>query len=88
MTTHEEKVIEAMWRNGGAFVKAIVGAYRLADGVNRARLRTAFSDYWAYYGVDADATPPPVQSDQSDEDRHEKDESRAGIPPFQVNAER
>ena len=33
-------------------------------------------------------TQPPVQSDQSDEDRHEKDESRAGIEPFQVNAER
>jgi hypothetical protein len=29
-------------------------------------------------------TPPPVQSDQSDEDRHEKSESRAGIPSFEV----
>ena len=28
---------------------------------------------------------PPVQSDQSpDTDRHEKDESRAGIPPFEL----
>ena len=33
-------------------------------------------------------TPPPVQSVQSDEDRREKSESRAGIDPFQVNAER
>jgi hypothetical protein len=32
--------------------------------------------------------PPPIQSGQSDEDPHEKDESRAGIPPFQVNAGR
>jgi hypothetical protein len=31
---------------------------------------------------------PPVQSDQSDTDPREKSESRAGIPPFQVNAER
>ncbi len=32
---------------------------------------------------------PPVQSDQdADEDPHEKDESRAGIRPFEVNAER
>ena len=32
---------------------------------------------------------PPVQSDQSpDTERHEKDESRAGIEPFQVNAGR
>ena len=30
-------------------------------------------------------SPPSVQSD---EDPHEKDESRAGIPSFQVNAER
>jgi len=87
MTTHEEKVIDAMWRNGGAFVKAIAGAYRLADSVNRDRLRTAFSDYWAYYGVDV-KDAPPVQSDQSDEDRREKSESRAGIRPFEVNAER
>jgi hypothetical protein len=29
--------------------------------------------------------PPPVQSDQSpDTDPHEKDESRAGIPPFEL----
>jgi hypothetical protein len=88
MTTHEEKVIEAMWRDGGAFVKAIAGAYRLADSVNRDRLRTAFSDYWSYYGVDV-KDPPPVQSVQdADEDPREKDESRAGIEPFQVNAER
>ena len=33
-------------------------------------------------------TPPPVQSDQSDEDPHEKDEIWAGIEPFQVNAGR
>jgi hypothetical protein len=33
--------------------------------------------------------PPPVQSDQdADTDPHEKDESWAGIEPFQVNAER
>ena len=28
--------------------------------------------------------PPPVQSDQSDEDRREKSESRAGIPSFEL----
>jgi hypothetical protein len=34
-------------------------------------------------------TPPPVQSDQSpDTDPHENDESRAGIRPFERNAER
>jgi hypothetical protein len=33
-------------------------------------------------------TPPPVQFDQSDEDRREKSESRAGIPPFESGAER
>ncbi len=32
--------------------------------------------------------PPPVQSDQSDTDPHEKDESRAGIRPFERDAER
>jgi hypothetical protein len=33
--------------------------------------------------------PPPVQSDQhADEDPHEKDESRAGIEPFERDAER
>jgi hypothetical protein len=34
------------------------------------------------------ATPPPVQSDQSDEDPREKSESRAGIPSFERDAER
>jgi hypothetical protein len=87
MTAHEEKTIEAMWRNGGSFVKALTGAYRLADSVNRARLRTAFSDYWAYYGVDV-KNALFVPSDRSDEDRREKDESRAGIPPFESGAER
>ena len=73
MTAHEEKTIEAMLRNGGSFVKALAGAYRLADGVNRDRLRTAFSDYWAYYGVDVKDTPPPVQSVQSpDKPEHER----------------
>jgi hypothetical protein len=32
--------------------------------------------------------PPPVQSDQSDEDPREKSESRAGIPSFERDAER
>jgi hypothetical protein len=32
--------------------------------------------------------PPPVQSDQSDEDRREKSQSRAGIPPFESGEER
>jgi hypothetical protein len=37
----------------------------------------------------AEEDAPPVQSFQSPgTDPHEKDESRAGIPPFQVNAER
>jgi hypothetical protein len=40
------------------------------------------------HNVNAVKDPPPVQSVQSDEDPHEKDESRAGIPPFQVNAGR
>ena len=31
---------------------------------------------------------PPVQSDQSDEDRREKSESRAGIRPFESGEER
>ena len=38
-------------------------------------------------GADS-TTPPPVQSDQSDEDRREKSESRAGIRPFESGAER
>jgi hypothetical protein len=39
--------------------------------------------------LNAVRNPPPVQSVQdADEDQHEKDESRAGIPPFEVNAER
>jgi hypothetical protein len=37
------------------------------------------------HNVNAVKDPPP---DQSDEDPREKDESRAGIEPFQVNAER
>ena len=38
------------------------------------------------YNPECQAHYPP--SDQSDEDPHENDEIRAGIPPFQVNAGR
>ena len=73
MTAHEEQVIDAMQRYGGSFVKVIAAAYRVADSENRDRLRTAFSGYWAYYGMLAKDAPPPVQSNQSpDKPEHER----------------
>jgi hypothetical protein len=45
----DEVVIETMERYGGAFVQTLARLYRVADPLNRARVRHAFGDYFEEY---------------------------------------
>jgi len=45
----DQKVIEAMHRYGGSFVKSIATAFDHADHVNYAKLKAAFPEYWKQY---------------------------------------
>jgi 2-oxo-4-hydroxy-4-carboxy--5-ureidoimidazoline (OHCU) decarboxylase len=40
-----------MQRFGGGFVKALAEAFQRADTENRARIRTAFPEYWDKYAL-------------------------------------
>lgn len=51
MTKQEAKVIEAMDKYGGSFVKALAECFRCADPVNFMRLRDAFPNYWSQYDL-------------------------------------
>jgi hypothetical protein len=42
-------ITEAMLTYGGAFVRALAAAYRVADIANQRRLKDAFPEYWAEY---------------------------------------
>jgi hypothetical protein len=42
-------VLDAMERHGGAFVRYLSAAWRLADPSNRERMMIAFGDYYAKY---------------------------------------
>ena len=71
---------------GGGFGTPTFRARTFAGGGRCERIRTALALLALAISEDQ---PPTVQSDQSpDTDPHEKDEIRAGIRPFQVNAER
>lgn len=49
MTTRAHAITDAMIRFGGDFVSALGVLFRRADDDNRARLKAAFSEYWAQY---------------------------------------
>lgn len=49
MDPQEEKVIDAMSKYGGSFVKALAEAYRHADPYNRGKIRQTWSEYWETY---------------------------------------
>jgi hypothetical protein len=48
--------------------------------------RVQVGDHWECDKCDWVSTPPPVQSDQSDEDPHEKDAIRCGERLYERNA--
>jgi len=49
MDEQEMKIVEAMSKYGGSFVKALAEAYRRGDARNRGRLRVTFAEYWETY---------------------------------------
>ena len=49
MNDEDIKIIEAMEKYGGSFVKALANAMRHADHTNLGRLRQTFHEYWATY---------------------------------------
>ena len=54
MTDQQLRVVEAMARWGGSFVKALAEAFYRADHTNFLRLKKAFPDYWKDYEVIAE----------------------------------
>jgi hypothetical protein len=46
---HEYLILAKMELYGGGFAKQLSIAYRLADSVNRQKIRNTFSDYWVRY---------------------------------------
>jgi len=49
MEDNDHKVIEAMERYGGSFVKALAVAFYRADHINTQKLKSAFPEYWEQY---------------------------------------
>lgn len=49
MNEEDIKIVEAMEKYGGSFVKALANAARHADHQNLGKLRQAFSEYWSTY---------------------------------------
>ena len=56
-TEDDLKVVEAMIRFGGGFVKALGQAFEKADETNFNRLKEAFPEYWADYAKKKDWLP-------------------------------
>lgn len=49
MTDYELRVVEAMQKYGGSFVKALAMAFYMADNKNFYKLKSAFPEYWKEY---------------------------------------
>lgn len=49
MSDQDLKVIEAMEKYGGSFVKALAEAAKRADAFNLEKIKTTFSEYWQQY---------------------------------------
>lgn len=49
MAEDDARVVQAMQQFGGSFVRALGALWPLADDENRARLKTAFPEYWITY---------------------------------------
>lgn len=51
MSDEDLRVVEAMEKWGGSFVKALAEAARRADAVNLGKLKAAFPEYWKKYSA-------------------------------------
>lgn len=51
MNETELRIVEAMEKYGGDFVKALANAMRHADHINRAKIISTWPEYWASYEV-------------------------------------
>jgi hypothetical protein len=49
MSDDEWRVVNCMKKYGGSFVQNLAAAYRIADSLNRERIRSAFPELWATY---------------------------------------
>ncbi len=49
MTKEDLKIIEAMYKYGGGFVKALAECFLKADAENFIILKAVFSKYWTEY---------------------------------------
>lgn len=49
MNEEDHKVVEAMEKYGGSFVKALANAARHADVHNLRKIKNAWIDYWEQY---------------------------------------
>jgi hypothetical protein len=65
----DQEVFDAMALYGGGFVSALSVAWRRADGINCARLSTAFPDIWEQYYKMAAEDRSRRQSKPTDRDR-------------------
>jgi hypothetical protein len=45
----DDEIVGAMATFGGSFVRQLAKLFQLADDHNRAKLKTAFADYWDEY---------------------------------------
>ncbi len=48
-TEQDYKIVEAMEKYGGSFVKALAVCLQKADLINFSKLRNTFSNYWEEY---------------------------------------
>jgi len=49
MNEEDIKIVEAMEKYGGSFVKALANACRHADHYNLGKIRQTFKEYWDTY---------------------------------------
>lgn len=71
MNDEDLKIVEAMERYGGSFVKALANAARQADHYNLGKIRATWKDYWETYREMAIGMEPtklhPIKPVQEDE---------------------
>lgn len=53
MTVTDYEITEAMIAYGGSFVSGLGRLWRVADIVNKGKLKDAFPDYWTNYSDEA-----------------------------------
>lgn len=49
MNDQDYRVVEAMEKYGGSFVKALAEAARRADSTNLAKIKATWPEYWQQY---------------------------------------